>query len=544
MISLHELLFNYIYKNKVTFIFYIIFTAILYPLYHIFIPDYYGKVISAFKDKVDITSVIKTLLYIYIIAIIIDDVVLYFQYLIVPNFSENITGNFFTFIINNFNYDFENIKIGEIISKMTKLPNLLFDYVDVFRIDLLKQIFVFITALFHYWGISKEIFSVFVIYLIIHYIYFFIMFKEFYNFSEKTNRFQDESYEYLNDTMQNMSTVYSLNQQQFEKNRFYDFSFKKYKEIFGKSYLYYLYGFIFWAIITISMYIIINYMLYKIYINKKITSTILISSFIITWSILSLYAKAIDSAWNLGSVTGQMYDAQIYINNISKNNKSLKTNTKKFNTGDIIVQNVYHKYENDFVLENVSLKIKKGDKVAFIGQIGSGKSTLVKLIMGYQPLIVGTIQIGNVNVNEISNNDLRKEIFYIPQKPKLFNRTLYENIIYGLDKPPSKQQVIDILNTFKISFDLDLDSSVGIEGNSISGGQRQMVWLIRSLLRPCSVLILDEPTSALDHINKKLVNSIIKKISVGKTVIIVSHDEIDSEFRKIEFKNGKVINMF
>ena len=70
-----------------------------------------------------------------------------------------------------------------------------------------------------------------------------------------------------------------------------------------------------------------------------------------------------------------------------------------------------------------------------------------------------------------------------------------------------------------------------------------MVWLIRSLLRPCSILILDEPTSALDHSNKKLVNSIIKKISVGKTVIIVSHDDIDSEFRKIEFKNGKV-NMF
>ena len=544
MFSLHELLFDYIYNNKITFTFYIIFTAILYPLYHIFIPDYYGRVISAFKDKVDIASVIKMLLFIYVLAIIIDYIVLYFQYLIVPNFSENITGNFFSFIINNFDYDFENIKIGEIISKMTKLPNILFDYVDVFRVDVLKQAFVFITALFHYWGISKEIFSVFVIYLIIHYIYFFIMFKKFNHFGEKTNKFQDETYEYLNDTMQNMSTVYSLNQQQFEKNRFYNFSFKKYKEIFGKSYIYYLYGFIFWAIITISMYIIINYMLYKIYINKKITSTILISSFIITWSILSLYAKAIDSAWNLGNVTGQIYDAQIYINKISKNNKSLKTNTKKFNTGDIIVQNVYHKYENDFVLENISLKIKKGDKVAFVGQIGSGKSTLVKLIMGYQPLIVGTIQIGNVNVNEISNNDLRKEIFYIPQKPKLFNRTLYENIIYGLDKPPSKQQVIDILNTFKISFDLDLDSSVGIEGNSISGGQRQMVWLIRSLLRPCSVLILDEPTSALDHINKKLVNSIIKKISVGKTVIIVSHDEIDSEFRKIEFKNGKVINMF
>jgi ATP-binding cassette subfamily B (MDR/TAP) protein 1 len=76
----------------------------------------------------------------------------------------------------------------------------------------------------------------------------------------------------------------------------------------------------------------------------------------------------------------------------------------------------------------------------------------------------------------------------------------------------------------------------------MSGGQRQMVWLLRSLLSPASILIMDEPTSALDPNNKKLINSIINKISINKTVIIVSHDIIDSSFRQIKFTDVQLNN--
>jgi ABC-type bacteriocin/lantibiotic exporter with double-glycine peptidase domain len=140
----------------------------------------------------------------------------------------------------------------------------------------------------------------------------------------------------------------------------------------------------------------------------------------------------------------------------------------------------------------------------------------------------------------MSDDDIRKNIFYIPQKPKLFNRTIYENIIYGIKHPPSKDQITDIMNLYDISFKRHLDDLAGVEGNSLSGGQRQMVWLLRTVLSPASILIMDEPTSALDPTNKKLINSIINKISVNKTVIIVSHDSIDSSFRKITFTDGKL----
>jgi ABC-type multidrug transport system fused ATPase/permease subunit len=549
MISIHELLIQFIYTHKIKFILYLLFTVVSYPLQNIYIPDYYGKVISSFKDKSNFFYMIKMLLFFYILGRLFDSIVLYCQYLILPDFSQYITTHIFSLVINHFNYDFENIKIGELISKTTKMPDILLEYSNVFRIDFLKQLFIFVAAFIYYSKISKTIVIVFALYIVVHYIYFFVMLRKFYLHNKTVHLFQDAVYENINDTMQNMSSMYSLNQQEFEKKRFYEFSFADYKKVFSASYLLYLHLFGFWAITNISMFIVLNYILYSCYKKKIITSTELVSSFIITWSILSQYQRAIDSAWNSSELYASLFNVEEYFNSISENNKSLKTNTENFKPGDIIISSVYHKYTknadacsntDNFVLENITMKIKKGEKVAFIGKIGSGKSTLIKLIMGYQPLVLGSITIGGINVNDISDDDIRRNIFYIPQKPKLFNRTLYENIVYGIEKPPSKEHIKDIMKLYNISFDKDMDELVGVEGNKLSGGQRQIVWLLRTLLSPASILIMDEPTSALDPNNKNLINSIINKISVGKTVIIVSHDKIDSGFRQIKFTDGKL----
>ena len=539
MISIHELLIQFVYNHKIKAFFYILFTVISYPLQNIYIPDYYGKVISSFKDGSNLIQMIKILLFLYIIGRVFDELVLYCQYLILPDFSQYITGSIFSLVVNNFNYDFENIKIGEIISKMTKMPDILFEYSSLLRLDFLKQLFIFIAAFAHYSTISNTLVMAFAFFIVIHYIYFFVMLKRFYKCNKDVNIFQDAVYENLNDTMQNISSVYSLNQQEYEKKRFYDYSFADYKKIFGASYILYLMSFGLWAIINISMFIVLNYLIYRCYKNKIITSNELVSSFVITWSILSVYQKCIDSAWNLSEVYGTLYNVEEYFNQIANNNKSLKTNIGTFKEGDIVVSGLYHKYNDDFVLENISIKIKQNEKVAFVGKIGSGKSTLIKLIMGYQPLVMGKITIGGISVNDISDDDVRKNIFYIPQKPKLFNRTIYENIIYGIDIPPSKEQVGNIMKIYDISFNRNMDDLAGVEGNNLSGGQRQMVWLLRSLLSPTSIIIMDEPTSALDPSNKKLINTIINKIH-GKTIIIVSHDSIDSEFRKIKFIDGKI----
>ena len=97
-----------------------------------------------------------------------------------------------------------------------------------------------------------------------------------------------------------------------------------------------------------------------------------------------------------------------------------------------------------------------------------------------------------------------------------------------------EQNIIDI-------FMEKMDQSLGNDGVKLSGGQRQMVWIMRAMLRNTAIIVFDEPTSALDKINKKKIMNVIKEVGKNKTIIIISHDDIDSSFRKIQMKQGEII---
>jgi ABC-type multidrug transport system fused ATPase/permease subunit len=549
-INIHKLLIDFIIDNKIKFLIYLLFTIVEYPVHYIYVPEYYGKVINSFKDNKQSLFVfyIKVLTFLYVLEWVSDGVIMLVMYYIVPKFTEYATGTIFEFIIDNYELDFENIPIGEILSKMIRLPGILFDYIDIIKNEVMKYIFVVIGGFMHYYGVSKRIFLLYGIFILINYVYIFVMYKKFNIYEMKSNKFQDEMYESLIDCLNNLATIYSFNQKDYEKDRFYTKTFVDYKDIMTKSRALFMKGNCLWGVIIIFIFITINYVLYDTYKSKQINSEKLVSTFIITFSIIRVIEMSERSAQSVSRIHSQIKDAENYFNVISKSNTNIyKKPNKKFKNGDIVFQNIYHKYTNNFVLDNVTVKINKGEKVAFVGDIGSGKSTMIKLLLGFQPLSMGTITIGGINVNSISNDEIRNYIFYIPQKPKLFNRTLYENIVYGLKKPPSKEAIVNMLNDFELNdiandFKQKMDTKMGIEGNKISGGQRQIVWLLRSLYRPSHILVLDEPTAALDPDNKDKLIHIIKKLSVGKTVIIVSHDKIDTTFRKIEFKEGKLVN--
>jgi ABC-type multidrug transport system fused ATPase/permease subunit len=547
LLNIHHILLSFVKKNWIVFIFYIIVTVILYPMHYIYIPEYYGKVINSFKDKNQSAFLnnVKWLLYIYVACWFTESIVLFLQYNIIPKFSEYVTGSIFEYILDHYELDFENIHTGEILSKIIRMPGILFEYLEVFCIDFLKEFFVLVTAIYKYYYISSGAFLNYLFFITINYIYIYIMFKIFFSYGLKQNTLQDRMYEMLMDCFQNLESVYSFNQKDFEKKRFYDVCFKDYKEIVKQSWVVYMFGDMFWGVITVALFVSMNYILYSDYKSKKITAEVLISTFIITFSIIRLYEKAEASSHRMAEVFSKIKDTEVFFNEISEYHKDEHSN-ETFRYGDICFKHIYHKYGDNFVLEEINIDIKKGEKVAFVGQIGSGKSTLVKLLLGYQPIVMGDITIGGVSIKSIPTEQLHNEIFYIPQKPKLFNRPLYDNIVYGLKKPPSREDIlknlIDLgLEDVATIFEKKMDEPTGITGNNLSGGQRQMVWLLRSFYRSSRILVLDEPTASLDPENKEIMIRIIQKISVGKTVIIVSHDNIDSSFRKITLHQGRLV---
>jgi ABC-type multidrug transport system fused ATPase/permease subunit len=151
--------------------------------------------------------------------------------------------------------------------------------------------------------------------------------------------------------------------------------------------------------------------------------------------------------------------------------------------------------------------------------------------MGFKKPTHGHIYLGNRPYESYSIFELRRAIGYVSQYPILFNRTIYENIIYGArsNPPPSKDDVMEMLHKYGIQDIFDnhpykLDSKAGRKGFRLSGGQRQIVWILRMILSNPDLIVLDEPTASLDDGTKDIVFKMLDIAIEGKTTIMVSHD--------------------
>jgi len=173
----------------------------------------------------------------------------------------------------------------------------------------------------------------------------------------------------------------------------------------------------------------------------------------------------------------------------------------------------------------------------------------MKLLVGLQSFQGGNIFINEVPITEIDIDDLRSKIIYIPQHPKLFNRTLRENLTYGL---PDNIKAEDILKFMKENGFIELeeifrkrmDEKVGKGGQNFSGGQKGTIWFLRAAMQKANVIIADEPTSALDPQSKIQIKKMIDIIAKKKSVIVITHDNdiTVGMDRIITFDKGKILS--
>ena len=198
-------------------------------------------------------------------------------------------------------------------------------------------------------------------------------------------------------------------------------------------------------------------------------------------------------------------------------------------------------------LTNITLKIKAGEKVGIIGKVGSGKSTLFKILMNYYQPATGLIKLDGLELNQIHPNHLRDNIAYVDQNPYLFFGTIRENITQGKnhitdDDIIDAAKLTDLLNYISDHPD-GLDLQVGEGGKYLSTGQRQCVAIAGGLLQSKPIILLDEPTSFLDKKNEDLFKSHLKKIASKQTLIITTQrfSMLDNVDRIIVLDKGKIV---
>lgn len=196
----------------------------------------------------------------------------------------------------------------------------------------------------------------------------------------------------------------------------------------------------------------------------------------------------------------------------------------------ISLKNVFFRYGNrNLILNNISLEINKGEYIAFVGESGCGKSTIIKLLMGFYYPESGFITLNGKNIQQYSIESLRTHIAYVPQSTFLFSDTIRNNLLFGIkdEKIPTDAEITHILNICCCDFIKDLplgiDSMLEENGANLSGGQRQRLAIARALLRKPELLILDEATSALDSITEQRIAETFKQYYSEMIVITVTH---------------------
>lgn len=228
-----------------------------------------------------------------------------------------------------------------------------------------------------------------------------------------------------------------------------------------------------------------------------------------------------------GSLTNieNMFDLLKVETSVSRNADGKKLDVSQ---GTIAFENVTFGYAKErTILNNLSLNIKAGSKVAIVGPSGSGKSTLTKLLCRFYDVTNGEIKIDSQPISQLELDSLRKVIAVVPQDTVLFNASIFDNIHYG-NLAATKEQVIAAseaanLKTFVESLKEGFDTHVGERGLKLSGGEKQRVAIARALLKDSPIMVFDEATSALDSHNEEAIMRTIKQVARHHTAIMIAH---------------------
>jgi ABC-type multidrug transport system fused ATPase/permease subunit len=332
-------------------------------------------------------------------------------------------------------------------------------------------------------------------------------------------------YDEIQDVVANIDTVITANSKEKELNNISNEMtnvYKKYSqsEISSSETVYKLH------ISSLIIAIIICGIAIKMYMNNPndIDKTLLVSTCIMSILFMQYYNSAINKMKYTVHYFGKFRDIGKYFSEF-KLDEELNKQKLIIIDGNIKFDDVSLIYPERTIFSNLSFNIEGQRKTGIIGEIGSGKTSILKMILGLIKY-TGKIFIDNQDISKCSQESIIVQIAYIPQHPKIFNKTIYYNISYGTDY--TKQDIMNFINKINFKefdniFPTGLDTRVGKEGSKLSGGQKQIIALIRALIQDKKILLIDEPTSSLDKNTKIIILNLIQNIR-NKTVVVVTHD--------------------
>ncbi|KKR90621.1 MAG: ABC-type transporter [Microgenomates group bacterium GW2011_GWC1_41_20] len=342
------------------------------------------------------------------------------------------------------------------------------------------------------------------------------------------NEWEDQISGIITDNLINYETVKLFAKEGWEQNRLKN-TFKTWKKFLWRHFwTYRMIDMSIGSLVNISVFLVLAFSL-----NLIKEGGIGIGDFVLIISYVSMFfPKLFDLIYGLREISTNLADIKKYFELLDHqvDVKDPENPVKVDHVyGEIIFKNVKFAYQNRFksAINGINLTIEQGQSVALVGRSGSGKTSLVKLLMRFFDLSSGRITIDGININDFTKDTLRGFIGTVPQEPILFNNTIAYNIGYAANNPTlakiREAAKLANIDNFIQSLPKKYETEVGERGVKLSGGQKQRLAIARMILSNPDIVVFDEATSQLDSESEKLIQDAFWKARAGKTTIIIAH---------------------
>ena len=556
--NIFKILLLFANDYKITIFIYILCTMLAFPLESIIVPQIYSHFFEVLNNKTKIDVFIKYFVMIVVLLLIVNIAncsTTYIESFMIPNLNEYIINYIFKNLLKKYENNYGDIELGKIITRFNTIPQYLRAMTTEFCIWVFpRALAIFVINIYFFvlnWKLG-------VVSLILVTIFFYINYHYFTKcsiYSSQRHLLFEKKNQDTQDKLSNSYSIYSTGSLNKEILN-YSNNTKIYTNKFKENLFCLTKATIITSLLIVILFVLLNSFAVYLFMKKELNFTNLIAIFITiiyyTPCIITINSTMPDIIQYHGSLMAvddfleELYNIDI----LDKNNKKNKDEKilLNINNGNIVINNLKFGYNiNENIFNNFYLTIKNKEKIAIVGESGNGKSTLIKLIMGYYKTNNNMIYINGIDINNYTLNDLRKQISYVNQNNKLFNMTIMENIQYGNNTP--REEIINLCKEIKVdnifkNLKNGFDTVAGIEGNNLSGGQRQIIHILRCICQKNKIVILDEPTSAIDKTNTINIINSLKKLSKNSTLILITHDESILSFvdRIITLDAGKIIN--
>ena len=514
--NIKELIITVIQSNK-SFIYKILLSNISFIILSIILSYHYQITISSNKYFL-----------ITIIFLLFNIIKLYINHLR-NNLTINLSTNIDLSIIPKFISHIINLPLnviksrtpGEIITRVQDL-NKLKDLFSEVLINIVLDISLIVCSSIFLYVINNRLF---LILCIISLLYIIVGLVSSPILNRKINDNIDNHTDFnsvLGETIDSLETIKNLNVSKKHINNLVSKYSNYIYSIFNFNRFYNILSTIYSSINDIGLYIISSYGIYLFYIDK-----LSLLSLITFNSLLSYFIEPIKDMISLIPSINDIKLSYTKIKDfISIEEEQLNYN-ESFINGDIVISNVSYSYDDYHkVIDNISLSISMNKHYILTGPTGSGKSTIFKMLNHNISDYEGDINIGDINIKDYSLSTLRSNILYVSQQDKLFNDTIYNNIVLGKKVPKSKlNYVLKITKVDEIlkKKSLRLDSYLYDNGFNLSGGERQRIMLARAIIKNPKILILDESLSEVDRSTEKYILSRVDKYLSKTTIVYITH---------------------